>query len=322
MTAALSDAAIRFLNAIRAEDGAAANTIDAYARDLSLYESHLRRCGRSVETAERADVEDWLAAMRDEGLSPATCARRLSAVKRLHGVMFIDGLRADDPATAIPTPRKPRPLPRTLSIEHVEALLAAARRPGLKAHDAARSGCALELLYGSGLRVTELASLPVAPLRSLPEAVIVKGKGGKERLAPISDAGRDALAAYLPLRDARAPQGKSARYLFPSPTGGGHLTRERTFQLVRDCAMAAGLDPARVSPHVLRHAFATHLLAGGADLRAIQELLGHESIATTEIYTHVAQTALQALVMERHPLARGGESENRNSILPENPPAR
>ncbi|QIE57238.1 site-specific tyrosine recombinase XerD [Pikeienuella piscinae] len=286
-----------FLDSMRAERGAADNTVSAYARDLSAYAAHVEAAGGTLLDAGRDALESWLAALEAEGRAPATRARRLSAARQLHRFLYDDGWREDDPAARMTGPRKRRPLPKTLSMAEVEALIEAAREDGL------RSCCLMELLYATGMRVSELVSLPVAAARGDPRMILVKGKGGKERLTPLSAPARDALRAWLALRDAD-PKLKKSAFLFPGGGASGHLTRVRFYQMVKDLAAAAGISPKRVSPHTLRHAFASHLLANGADLRSIQELLGHADISTTEIYTHVQEERLKALVTEKHPLAR------------------
>lgn len=287
-----------FLEAMRAERGAAENTIRAYARDLSAYAAHVEAAGATLIDAGRDAIETWLAALEAEGRAPATRARALSSARQLHRFLYDDGWRGDDPGARIAGPRKRRPLPKTLSVAEVEALLEAARAAGPRAR------CLMELLYATGMRVSELVALPAAAAQGDPRMILVKGKGGKERLTPLSPPARDALRDWLAARDAE-PKTRKSRFLFPGGGASGHLTRVRFFQMIKDLAVAAGISPARVSPHILRHAFASHLLANGADLRAIQELLGHADISTTEIYTHVQEERLKSLVAEKHPLARG-----------------
>ncbi|MEL7463594.1 MAG: site-specific tyrosine recombinase XerD [Pseudomonadota bacterium] len=292
-----------FLEAMVAERGAARNTIAAYRRDLEDYASALSVRGRGPLDAARDDIEAYLAGLDDQGLAAATRARRLSALRRFHGFLYEDGARSDDPAARIAGPRKARRLPKTLSMAEVDALLSAARE-----RDDPRLACLIETLYATGMRVSELVSLPVAAARGDPRMILVRGKGGRERMTPLSPPARAAVAVWLAARDAgerarKEKGGAPSPFLFPSAGAKGHLTRERLFQLIKDLAAAARIDPARVSPHVLRHAFASHLLANGADLRAIQQLLGHADISTTEIYTHVQEERLKKLVAEKHPLA-------------------
>ena len=290
-----------FLDHLAAERGAALNTLDAYRRDLAAFEQALP--GRDATAATRADIEDHLAALDAAGFAPSTRARHLSAIRQFHAFLFAEGWRDDDPAAPVKGPGPSKSLPRTLSVDEVSALLAAVRNG--KGFRGLRNVCLMEMLYASGLRTSELVSLPVAAVRRLPRMATVRGKGGKDRMVPLSDRARAALAAYLPERDQREKEARSASpYLFPSRGKSGHLTRARFFQIVRALAAEAGLDATKVSPHTLRHAFATHLLANGADLRVIQTLLGHADIATTEIYTHVVPDDLADLVFAKHPLAR------------------
>lgn len=293
-----------FLEAMMAERGAAANTVSAYRRDLGEYLAALSGRGAAPEAAARADIEAYLAGLDDLGLAPATRARRLSAVRQFHRFLYEDGWRGDDPSARLSGPRKARRLPKTLSPDEVGRLLSAAQAGG-----DARLVCLIETLYATGMRASELVALPVAAVRGDPRMILVRGKGGRERMTPLSPPARAAMAAWLSKRDAaeREQRQKGAApspFLFPSAGAKGHLTRERLFQLIRALARDARIDPARVSPHVLRHAFATHLLANGADLRAIQQLLGHADVSTTEIYTHVQEERLKKLVTEKHPLAR------------------
>ncbi len=298
MTAPAPEALVRLcLEAMRAERGAAKNTVLAYARDLADYLRFLAARGSGPLSAGRGEIEAWLAEAAAEGLAAATRARRLSSARRFHRFLYEDGFRADDPALRLSGPGAARRLPKTLSEAEVAALLAAALRAG------PRETCLMELIYAAGLRVSELVSLPVAAARGGPKALLVRGKGGKERLVPLSAPARAALADWLVARDAMLGE-RPSPHLFPSGAKEGHLTRARFHQIVKALALEAGIDPERVSPHVLRHAFASHLLAGGADLRSIQELLGHADISTTEIYTHVEAERLRTLVTAKHPLAR------------------
>jgi integrase/recombinase XerD len=289
-----------FLDAIRAERGAAANTVAAYARDLDDLCGFLAACGRDGADARREDLEAWMAALADAGLAPATRARRLAAARQFFRFAREEGWRDDDPAARLSGPRKPRALPDALSVADVDALFDALDR-AFSGVALTRARCLLEVVYAGGLRVSELLDLPVSAARGDPAALLIRGKGGRERLVPLTPPARAALAEWLRARDADQAA-KGSPWLFPSRGAGGRLTRARFFQMVKDLAAAAGIDPARVSPHALRHAFATHLLANGADLRAIQELLGHADIATTEIYTHVLDERLRAVVA-KHPLA-------------------
>ena len=300
-----------FLEALGAERGAAANTLAAYRRDLEHFTGWLRGAGADPESAGRPEIEGYLAMLEAKGLSPATRARRLSAIRQFYRFALSEGWRADDPAARIDGPRPARKLPGTLSVAEVDRLLdAALTRPGAKA-GRARLLCLVELLYATGMRVSELVSLPAASARGNPRMLLVTGKGGRERMVPLSESAREALAAWLVMRDRaqaerRRAGGRPSPWLFPSRGKVGHLTRIGFYYALKTLAVAAGLDPTRISPHTLRHAFATHLLANGADLRAIQQLLGHVDVSTTEIYTHVLDERLKALVLENHPLARGG----------------
>lgn len=298
-----------YLEAAAAEQGAARNTILAYGRDLAAWADWLERRGIGVEDARREDVEAFLIACDAEGLSKATRARRLSSVKQLYRFAHEEGWRADNPALRIAGPGASQSLPQTLSEAEVSALLARAPLHGRTAGERLRNAALVETLYATGLRVSELASLPVSAVRGDPQMVLVKGKGDKERLVPLSRPARAALAAWLAHRDAEEERARKAghppsRYLFPGSGAEGHLTRQNIYVLLKSIAFAAGVDPAKITPHRLRHAFATHLLAHGADLRAIQTLLGHADLSTTEIYTHVLDEHLRDLVLTHHPLAR------------------
>lgn len=289
-----------FLEMLAAERGAAANTIHAYRRDLSHAAAAM--APTPLDDAEPGALDRYLESLAASGLSPRTSARRLSALRQYYQFLLTEGLRADDPTAGIEGPRLGRPLPKNLSEAEVEALLDAARAaPGRHGR---RLNAIVELLYATGLRVSELANLPESALRA-EDAMIVRGKGGKERMVPIGRQAAAALQAYAPDRLSFA-SAKDSPWLFPSTGKDGRLTRRRVGQLLDDLAVSAGVDPAKVSPHVLRHAFATHLLAHGADLRSVQELLGHADLSTTEIYTHVLDERLKALVLEHHPLAEGG----------------
>lgn len=298
-----------FLAAQAAEQGAARNTQLAYGRDLADAADWLARRGTALDRADRAALEGYIAHLDAEGLAPATRARRLSALKQFYRFAVDEGWRPDNPALQIKGPGRKRSLPGTLSMEEVDALLAAAETHGRSAADRLRNTCLMQLLYATGLRVSELVALPVAAVRGDPQLLLVRGKGGKERMVPLSPPARAAIAAWLAHRDAEDARHKAetgarpSPFLFPSRGKAGHLTRIRFFTLIKELALAANLDPARVTPHVLRHAFATHLLQNGADLRAIQALLGHADIATTEIYTHILDDRLKRLVLENHPLA-------------------
>lgn len=280
-----------FLAMLAAERGAAPNTLAAYRRDLEGAEAILGDLAGADSERLATLARAW------SDLAPASIARKSSALRQFYGFLVDEGVRSDDPSAALPRPPARRPLPKILSHAEVEALFRQAEREA--AGDEARplrTLALLELLYGSGLRATELVSLPLAAVPRDAPLLTVLGKGGQARMVPVGAAAAAALSRWMAVRP-------SGRFLFPS-WGGKHLTRVRLFQLLKDLALRAGLSPHKVSPHVLRHAFATHLLEGGADLRVLQTLLGHADIATTQIYTHVDSARLVALVNERHPLAR------------------
>ena len=297
-----------FLDAQAAERDAARNTRLAYGRDLLDFASWLDRRAGDFARATRGDVEAYLIWCEAQGLSKATRARRLSAIRQMYRFAHEEGYRADNPALPIKGPGRVQRLPKTLGRADVFALLDAAVAHGPEA-DRVRNRCLMELIYATGMRVSELVELPVAAVRGDPRMVLVRGKGGKERMVPLSTPARDALTGWIARRDsaeetAQAAGRPASRYLFPATGKAGHLTRQAFHALVKSIALAARLDPAQVTPHTLRHAFATHLLEGGADLRVIQTLLGHADLSTTEIYTHVVDERLRTLVMDHHPLAR------------------
>jgi integrase/recombinase XerD len=298
-----------FLDALAAEHGAARNTRLAYGRDLLDFAGWLARRKQHLATAARDDVEDYLVFCAAQGLTKATRARRLSAIKQIYRFAADEGWRADHPALRIAGPGRSKALPKTLTEDQVEALLQAARTTGRTDADRQRNTCLMELLYATGMRVSELLGLPVAAVRGEPRMILVRGKGDKERMVPLSTPARAAIQDWLQERDAqeaalRAKGAAASRYLFPGSGAEGFLTRQYFYTLIKDIAVTAGVDPGAVTPHTLRHAFATHLLAGGADLRVIQTLLGHADIATTEIYTHVVADQLRDLVLTHHPLAK------------------
>jgi integrase/recombinase XerD len=295
-----------FLQAEMAAKGAARNTALGYGRDLKDFAAHLAAHAGHFATAGPAQITAYLVACDAAGLSAATRARRLASIRALFRFAQAEGWRPDDPAQRLKGPGRPARLPRTLSQSEVEALIAAAGSSGAP-DERARNLCLLEVLYATGLRVSELVGLPVAAARGDPEMVLVRGKGSKERLVPLSRPARRALAGWLAVRDeALAGRRQTSRHLFPGRGAEGHLTRDGFHKLLQTWAVRAGISPARVSAHVLRHAFATHLLEGGADLRAIQTMLGHSDLSTTEIYTHVMTTRLHAAVHDHHPLAKSG----------------
>lgn len=285
-----------FLEMLAAERGAARNTLLAYQADLDDFATFAVAHGSRPATCDAALLQSYMASLQRVGLAARTAARRLSALRQFHRFLLREGIREDDPTALLDTPRLPRTLPKYLSEPEVDALLeAAARMPGQRG---AVARAALEILYATGLRVSELLALPRHALASDAAVLLIRGKGGRERIVPLSDAAKSAAAALI------AAQETETRFLFPGRDRRRALTRQAFFLLLRQVALAAGLDPARVSPHVLRHSFASHLLARGADLRSLQLLLGHADIATTQIYTHVLAERLQQLVEQHHPLAR------------------
>ena len=292
-----------FLEMMAAERGASANTLRAYEHDLADASGFLANRGIDLTVARAEDIEAYFSELGARGLSPSTAARRRSSVRQFYLFVLGEGWRTEDPSRRVEAPRARRPLPKVLGREEVERLIdAAARKDGV---GGARLAAMVEILYASGLRVSELVALPLAAVARDPAYLMVKGKGGKERLAPLNEAARRAIKAYIEVRGAFLPKGrKDNPWLFPSHGHGGRLTARRFAQLLDEAAEAAGLDPHLVSPHVLRHAFATHLLEGGADLRVVQTLLGHSDIATTQIYTHVTQDRLKEVVENKHPLSR------------------
>jgi len=288
-----------FLDMLAAERGAAVNTLAAYRRDLEGAEEALGDLATVPRAAVAKLAGEWAQ------LAPSTVARKASAVRQYFGFALDEGWREDDPSGALPNPRTRRPLPKVLSHEMVEALMERAELEASSGKPASvRQLALIEMLYGSGLRATELVSLPLSAVPRDAPLITVVGKGGQARMVPVSDRAREALMAWIKIR----PTEPNSRFLFPS-RGGKHLSRVRLFQLLKELAARADLDPIGISPHVLRHAFATHLLEGGADLRVLQTLLGHADIATTQIYTHVDAARLVELVNSRHPLATRAASD-------------
>ena len=296
-----------YLDMLAAERGAGSNTLAAYERDLQDLATHLKRVRRSIAAARTADLRAYLEELSRRGLQAATAARRLSAIRQLYRFLYAEGHRKDDPAAVLEGPKRQRALPKILTIAEVDRLLRAAGQCdpaaplGVRLR-AARLACLLEILYATGLRVSELVALPIAAARREAQVIVVRGKGNKERLVPLNDAARRATQDYLALI---APSGRDAqsKWLFPSFGGTGHLTRQHLARELKSLARAAGLRAEQISPHVLRHAFASHLLHNGADLRVVQTLLGHADISTTQIYTHVLEERLKGMVRDLHPLA-------------------
>lgn len=294
-----------FLEMMAAERGASRNTLEAYRRDLLAFDVHLARDGCSAEAATRDQVRRYLGTM-SANAAASSQARRLSALRQYFAFLYSEGLRGDDPTTAIDSPHRAQALPKILSQADIEKLIGAAREAAEDSDEGVRLLCIVEILYASGLRVSELVTLPLSAARGRNAFLLVKGKGGKERMVPLNRAACESVREYLKVRDefySPAVRG-SERYLFPSRGREGHLTRRRCHQLLKALALGAGIDPDKLSPHVLRHAFATHLVEGGADLRSVQTLLGHADIATTQIYTHVASERLKATIASAHPLSR------------------
>jgi integrase/recombinase XerD len=294
-----------FLDMLAAERGASANTLDAYRRDLTDFSDDLSEMKRSIAVADTDTLRGHLSRLAKRGLATTTVARRLSAIRQLYRFLYTEGHRGDDPAAVLEGPKRGRSLPKVLSIKQVDDLLAQARA-SLNAETmsqrlrAARLTCLLEMLYATGLRVSELVTLTETAARRDQRMLVVRGKGGRERLVPLNDAARRATADYLALRaDAKLDKSK---WLFPSFGESGHLSRQHFARDLKSLATAAGLKASQVSPHVLRHAFASHLLQNGADLRVVQTLLGHADISTTQIYTHVLEERLKSLVRDLHPL--------------------
>ncbi len=293
-----------FLEMMAVERGASAHTLDAYGRDLAMLAQWLG--ATALECADTAALRGFLQDQAARGMAPRTAARRRSTLRRFYGFLAAEGIRPDDPADILDAPRRDRPLPRLLEESEVERLLAAAH--AWDGTHGLRASALLELVYAAGLRVSELVALPLASVARDPAVLLIRGKGEKDRMVPIGEPARDAVKAYLPARDTfLAPSGRArkagARFLFPSRAAAGHLTRDGFAKMLTELAVRAGLPPGRISPHVLRHSFATHLLAHGADLRGVQAMLGHADITTTQIYTHVLDARARALVAGHHPLA-------------------
>jgi integrase/recombinase XerD len=314
-----------FLDMLAAERGAGENTLSAYGRDLADFSAYLIAKGRPVASAGTDEVRGYLAALDKRGFAATSVARRLSAIRQLYRFLFAEGHRRDDPAAILAGPKRGRTVPKVLSIAEVDRLLAAARAaslvPDLTAPErlrAARLNCLIEVLYATGLRVSELVTLPLSAAERQARMLIVRGKGGKERMVPLNEAAKETMRDYLALLakvspqaagqpSAKPPAEKPAvkpKWLFPSFGESGHLSRQHFARDLKALAGAAGLRAEQVSPHVLRHAFASHLLHNGADLRVVQTLLGHADISTTQIYTHVLEERLKSLVRDLHPLAQ------------------
>jgi integrase/recombinase XerD len=303
-----------FLDMLAAEQGAGPNTLDAYRRDLTDFSEFLARSGQAFAGAETQGLRDYLADLDGRGFKSSSVARRLSAMRHLFRFLLNERIRSDDPAAILSGPKRGRGLPKVLSISDVDRLLTLAKArtetpeaPALQRLRAMRLYCLLEVLYATGLRVSELVALPLSAARRDARMIVVRGKGNKERLVPLNEPSRQAMADYLAAAEALKPEKKKnaagSKWLFPSFGESGHLTRQHFARDLKELAASAGLAPRLVSPHVLRHAFASHLLHNGADLRIVQTLLGHTDISTTQIYTHVVEERLKSLVRDLHPLA-------------------
>ena len=300
-----------FLDMLAAERGAGENTLVAYRNDLEDLSAHLRASRSTIANATTDSLRKFLASLAERGFKSSSLARRLSAVRQLYRFLYSEGKRSDDPAAVLEGPKRARSLPKVLSIADVDKLLKTARansdntkQPPLQRLRAARLLCLLEVVYATGLRVSELVALPAAAARRDQRMLVVRGKGGKERLVPLNKQAKRAMAEYLELRG-KAERDKESKWLFPSFGEQGHLTRQHFARELKTLGATCGIHSSRLSPHVLRHAFASHLLHNGADLRVVQTLLGHADISTTQIYTHVLEERLKTLVRDLHPLADG-----------------
>lgn len=305
----------RFLDMLSAERGASANTLDAYSRDLTHFGNFIGARYRTLEAATADDILNFISQMVEEGLAASSRARRLSALKQFYRFLVAEGVRADDPSSMVGGPKREAPLPKTLTVDEVDRLLDTARRKVEESHNGQRSKalrlyCLLEILYATGMRVSELVALPRSALVGDERTLTIEGKGGRQRVVPLNPAAQEALSLYLQefdiaaSRDRRRSDGGNATpWLFPSWGQRGHLTRQRLAQELKILANGAAIEPVRVSPHVLRHAFASHMIERGADLRSVQKLLGHADIATTQVYTHLREGHLRRIVQEHHPLS-------------------
>lgn len=301
-----------FLDMMSAERGASRNTLEAYARDLRDLSATLAKRKTDFRKASREDIKHYLSGLSASGIAHSSQARKLSAVRQFFLFLYSDGIRTDDPTNAIEAPRRKRPLPKILSPDDIEELIKKATEPPEKKKaptaDGIRLAAMIEIIYAAGLRVSELVALPLAAAKTKNGFFIVCGKGNKERVVPLNEKAEQAIKAYLQVRDEFLPKGgaraKAEKFLFPSRGAEAHLTRRRCHQMLKELAGKAKINPEKLSPHVLRHAFATHLVEGGADLRSVQTMLGHADIATTQIYTHVAGDRLQAVVVSAHPLSK------------------
>ncbi len=297
-----------FLETIYAERNASKNTLMAYERDLLAFSTFLRQRRKKLITATRTDIEAYIIDLEINGLAQATRARHLSAIKQIYRYGFEESIIVNNPASEIKGPKTKRTLPSNLSEEDVNRLLEASTKAGRSPGKKRRSSCLIQILYATGMRVSELVSLPVASVRGNPQMLLIKGKGGKDRLVPLSTPAKMAIAAYLVdweiVQEKNRLKGKiTSKYLFPSNSQLGHLTRIRFYIFIKEICLIAEISPNKVSPHTLRHAFASHLLANGADLRVVQILLGHNDLATTQLYTHIAKNELKEIHCKNHPRA-------------------
>jgi integrase/recombinase XerD len=298
-----------FLNAQLALSDSSYNTISAYRRDLLHFSNWLTQCQISFSYINSEKIIEYIIHCDRIGLSASTRARRLSAIKQFHRFGLEEGWRNDDPSIKIKGPGRQKSLPKTLTVIEVQMLLDSTNKSGRTKADSTRNTCMLQLLYATGMRVSELVSLPISTVRGDPRMLLIRGKGSKERMVPITEIARQATLEWLEELDkinilTKTTSGKETRFLFPSNSSNGYITRHRFYKLIKEISVKAGVDPSKVTPHTIRHAFATHLLSNGADLRAIQTLLGHSDIATTEIYTHVLDHRLKDLVLKNHPLTK------------------
>ena len=290
-----------FMETITAERGTAENTIAAYTRDLENCGEFLDSGRRTFENAQVSDLRAYLAFLAENGMSVKTQARRLSALREFYKYLYTEKIRTDNPTDVLDSPKTGRSLPKYLSEEEINRLFDAI--PAMSPKKALRMKALLEILYASGLRVSELVSLPASTANVRENFLIVRGKGSKDRMVPLTDAAKQALHEWIPERERTLPKGRESRWLFPSRSKTGHLTREGFFEELKSLATAAGIPAERVSPHVIRHSFASHLIAHDADLRTVQQMLGHANIATTQIYTHILDDRLKNAVEKNHPLA-------------------
>ena len=299
-----------FIETLQVERSISQNTCAAYINDLKGYATHLAERNSTYATASRKDIESFLSLLLSNGIAASSRARKLSAIRQLHRFVNDEGWREDNPALRITGPKQAKSLPKTLSLEEIGRMLEAAPNHGRTEMERSRNACFIEVLYATGMRVSELVGLPVMGVRGNPNCLLIKGKGAKERLVPLSEPARQAMRRWVQFRDNRekelkAEGAKQSAFLFPSTAKCGHLTRFRAYSLIKEIAVAAGVYPDKVTPHTIRHAFATHLLENGADLISIKSMLGHSDVATTEVYTHMVDERLKSIVFEKHPLAGG-----------------